>query len=186
MDTGTAGTAGTGADFLTGTGHFGKFGTTSIPVPDTPESSVHQYRYRTLQVRYINTGTSGTGMDFCTGAGTGIGTTSIPVPDTLVSPVQHQPGTGHSGMFGTTSIRYRHIVTSSPGLWLHASTHAYTHLGPTPLIVFRSTHLGTTVRVCFVRPFFAFTQKSLFIMRPYFAYRAKSLFTPGCVQGAII
>ena len=30
-----------------GTGHFGKFGTTSIPVPDTSVSSVrHQYRYR--------------------------------------------------------------------------------------------------------------------------------------------
>ena len=115
MDTGTAGTAGTGADFLTGTGHFGKFGTTSIPVPDTPESSVHQYRYRTLQVRYINTGTSGTGMDFCTGAGTGIGTTSIPVPDTSVNLAKHGPGTGHFGMFGTTSTRYHHIVTSSLG-----------------------------------------------------------------------
>ena len=38
----------------TGTGHFGKFGTTSTPVPDTSVSSVaHQYRYRTLRlVRY--------------------------------------------------------------------------------------------------------------------------------------
>ena len=44
---------------ITGTGHFGKFGTTSIPVPDTSVSSVrHQYRYRALQeVRYIHTGT---------------------------------------------------------------------------------------------------------------------------------
>ena len=44
--------------------HFGKFGTISIPVPDTSASSVrHQYRYRTLrQVRYdISTGTENTG-----------------------------------------------------------------------------------------------------------------------------
>ena len=41
-------------DINIGTGHFGKFGTTSIPVPDTSVSSVrHQYRYRTLRyVRY--------------------------------------------------------------------------------------------------------------------------------------
>ena len=59
MDTGTAGT---GSNFHTGTGHFGnfgtsthlgKFGTTSIPVPDTSVSSVRrpyryqEYRYRT-------------------------------------------------------------------------------------------------------------------------------------------
>ena len=69
---------------ITGTGHFVKFGTTSIPVPDTSASSVrYQYRYRILRyVRYdINTGTSGTGMDVCTEVGAGIGTTSIPVPD---------------------------------------------------------------------------------------------------------
>ena len=34
----------------TGTGYFGNFGTTSIPVPDTSVSSVRdQYRYRTLR-----------------------------------------------------------------------------------------------------------------------------------------
>ena len=34
----------------TGTGHFGKFGTASIPVPDTSVSSVqYQYQYRTLR-----------------------------------------------------------------------------------------------------------------------------------------
>ena len=44
------GTAGTGTDFPAGTGHFGKFGTTPIPVPDTSVSLVHrQYRYRTLR-----------------------------------------------------------------------------------------------------------------------------------------
>ena len=32
------GTAGTGTDFHTGTGYFGKFGTISIPVPDTSVS----------------------------------------------------------------------------------------------------------------------------------------------------
>ena len=94
MDTGTAGT---GTDFHTGAGHFGKFGKTSIPVSDTSVSSVqHQYRYRnfgkfvTTSIRYrtirqgchdINTGTSGTGMDVCTEADTGMGTTSKPVPD---------------------------------------------------------------------------------------------------------
>ena len=35
---------------ITGTGHFGKFGTTSRLVPDTWVSSVrHQYRYRSLR-----------------------------------------------------------------------------------------------------------------------------------------
>ena len=80
MDTGTAGT---GTDFHTGTGHFGNFGTTSMPVPDTSVSSVqHQERYRTLRyVRCnINTGNGHFGK---------FGTTSIPVPDTLVSSVRH-------------------------------------------------------------------------------------------------
>ena len=41
------GTGGAGTDFRTGIGHFGKFGTTSILVPDTSVSSVQpQYRYR--------------------------------------------------------------------------------------------------------------------------------------------
>ena len=39
MDTGTAGK---GTDFHTCNGSFGSFGTTSIPVPDTSVSSVHQ------------------------------------------------------------------------------------------------------------------------------------------------
>ena len=96
----------------TGTGHFGRFGTTSIPV-------------RTLgHVRYINTGTGHLGM---------FGT-SIPVPDTSINSVRHQhqylryrygsryryryninTDTGHFGKSGTTSTRYRHIVTSSLG-----------------------------------------------------------------------
>ena len=71
MDTGTAGT---GTDFHAGTGHLVKFGTTSLPVPDTSVSSVqHQYRYRTLRQLWchINTGTGHFGK---------FGTTSIPVP----------------------------------------------------------------------------------------------------------
>ena len=55
MDTGAA---------RTGTGHIGKLGTTSIPVPDISVCSVrHQYRYGTLRwVRYeIHTGTENTG-----------------------------------------------------------------------------------------------------------------------------
>ena len=39
--TGTDFRTGTGTDFRTGTGNFGKFGTTSIPVPETSVSSVH-------------------------------------------------------------------------------------------------------------------------------------------------
>ena len=61
-------------DINTGTGQFGKFGTASIPAPNTLVSSVrHQCRYRTLrQVRYdINTGTGHLGK---------FGTTSVPVP----------------------------------------------------------------------------------------------------------
>ena len=62
MDTGAAGN---GTDLHTGTGHFGNFGTTSIPVPNT-----------SVRVRYnINTGTGHFGK---------FGTTSIPVPDTSV------------------------------------------------------------------------------------------------------
>ena len=54
MDTNTVGT---GTASYTGTGHFGKLGTKSIPVRDTSVTSVrHQYRYRTLRsansVRY--------------------------------------------------------------------------------------------------------------------------------------
>ena len=94
MDTGTAGT---GTDFYTGTGHFGKFGTISIPVPDTSVSAEqHQYRYRHFGK---------------------VGTT-IPVPDNSVNSVRHRyryrlpryirydidTGTGYFGKFGTTSM----------------------------------------------------------------------------------
>ena len=67
---------------ITGTRHFCKFGTTSIPVPDTSVTSVrHQFRYRTFRyVRYINTGTGHFGN---------FSTTSIPVPDTSVTSVRH-------------------------------------------------------------------------------------------------
>ena len=41
---------GTGADIRTGTGRFGKFGTTSIPVPETSVSSV-RYQYRRQKIR---------------------------------------------------------------------------------------------------------------------------------------
>ena len=79
MDTGTAGT---GTAFHAGTGHFGKFGTTSEPVPDTSVRSVQrQDRYR--KVRYINIGNEPVGK---------FGTASIPVPDTSVSSVRHQYG----------------------------------------------------------------------------------------------
>ena len=78
MDTGTVGTR---SDFHTGAGHFGEFGTTSIPTPDTSGYGYRYrryryrfpYRYRTLrQVRYnINTGTGHFGK---------FGTTVIAVP----------------------------------------------------------------------------------------------------------
>ena len=80
MDTGTAGT---GKDVNTGTGHFGKFGTTAIPRPDTSViSAQHQYRYKTLRsLRYdINTVTGHFGK---------FGTISIPILDTSVISV-HQ------------------------------------------------------------------------------------------------
>ena len=65
MDTGAAGT---GTDFHTGTGknwhintrtgHFGKFGTTSIPVPGNLVSSVrHPHRYRGYRYRTQHTRT---------------------------------------------------------------------------------------------------------------------------------
>ena len=117
---------------ITGTGHFGKFGTASIPTPETSVSSVrHQYRFRILrQVRCINTSIGGTGMHVFTEAGTGIGTTSIPVSDTSVRSAQHQPGTGHFGTFGTISTRFHHIVTSSLGALVPGNTPSHTHPGP--------------------------------------------------------
>ena len=79
MDTGTGHVSNTVND---GTGHFGVFGSTSIPVPDTSVSMVqHQDRYRTHQVRYdTKTGTGHFGK---------LGTTPSPVPDTSVSSVRH-------------------------------------------------------------------------------------------------
>ena len=59
-----------------------------------------------------------------------LGTTSMPVPETSVSSVKHQPGTGRFGKFGTTSTRYRQIVTSSPGALaphIHARKDTHTH-----------------------------------------------------------
>ena len=131
MDTGTAGT---GTDFHTGIGHFGKFGTAPIPVPDASVSSVqHQYRYRTLgQIRY--------GINIGTGHFGNFGTT-IPVPDSSVSSV-HQyrhlryrcgrlyrswyryrynidTGTLLSGELGKTQVGTGHVgktgTTSKPG-----------------------------------------------------------------------
>ena len=78
IDTGAVGTR---SDLHTGIGHFGEFGTTSIPVPDTSGYGYRfrlyryrlPYRYRVLrQVRYsINTGTGHFGK---------FNTTFIPVP----------------------------------------------------------------------------------------------------------
>ena len=127
----------------TGTGHFGKFGTsTRYRTLHNIDSTVHFGKFGTTSIRYRTLGKFGTislpvpsrtGMDVCTGVGTGIGTTvdtgigttvgtgidttvgtgigttSIPVPDTLLSSVQHQPGTGNFGKFGTISTWHRHI-----------------------------------------------------------------------------
>ena len=110
---------------ITGTRHFGNFGTTSIPVPDTSVTSVRQqYRYRTLRQVWYDSNTvtrpiskfgttsipvpdtsvssvghqyrTGTGLHVCTGVGTGIDTTWIPVPDTWESSVKHNPVSGTS------------------------------------------------------------------------------------------
>ena len=94
------GTTGVCIQACAGTGRFGKFGTTSIPAPETSASSVrYQYRHRKLrQVRYdINTGTGNFGK---------FGTASIPVPEASVSSVRRtgtyfRIGAGHFGKFGT-------------------------------------------------------------------------------------
>ena len=107
MDTGTAGT---GTDLHTGTGQIGKFGTTSIPAPDTSVSWVqHQYRYRTLWLfRYsINTGTGHFGK---------FGTTSIPVLNTLVSSVHQYRYPRHRyGRLYRSWYRYRYTVDAGSG-----------------------------------------------------------------------
>ena len=103
-------------DINTGSGHFGKFSTTSIPVPDTSISSVrHQYRYRTLRyVRYdINTGT---------GHFRKFGTTSIPVLNTSVSSVR----LGYRyRQFGTTSIPVLNTSVSSVRLGYRYRRYRY-------------------------------------------------------------
>ena len=107
-------------DTNTGYGHFGNFGKTTTPRPDTSVNSARlQYRYRTLPyVRYVvNIGTGHVGK---------FGTISIPVPPVMVQTVVPVPdawvssanwyrilwylrydidtGTGCFGYFSTTSI----------------------------------------------------------------------------------
>ena len=97
----TAGTAGICVQLCTGagterTGRFGRFGTTSIPVPEPSVSSVrHEYRHRKFQQ-------FGTTLDkypcrryryiFRTDAGhiSKFGTTPLPVPGTWVRSVRRQ------------------------------------------------------------------------------------------------
>ena len=76
MDTGTGHFSHT---INAGTGHFVVFGSTSIPVPNTPLSSVrHQDRYRTLREARYDTNTSA-------GHFGKLDTTSIPVPGVPVA-----------------------------------------------------------------------------------------------------
>ena len=84
-------------DLNTGTRHFGKFGTASIPVPDNSVSSVRpQYRYPTLRYdRY--------GLDSGTRHFSNFSTTSIPVPDTSVSSVRPPKYTAGTGILYRTS-----------------------------------------------------------------------------------
>ena len=102
----------------TGTGHFGKFGTTSIPVPDTEVGSVqHQYRYRILrQVRYsINAGDPNIGN---------FGKTSTLVPDISASSVRHQY---HFGKFSTIWISVPPVpvppLKTVPDTWVGSVPH---------------------------------------------------------------
>ena len=92
---------------ITGTGHLGKFGTTSIPVPDTSVSSVeHQYRY--LRYRYGRLYRSWYRYRYNIDTGTRhFGKFSKRIYRT-----------GHIGKIGTTSTRYHHIVTSKYGRFL--------------------------------------------------------------------
>ena len=76
MDTGTGQVSNTVDD---GTGHFGVFGSTSIPVPDTSVSMVqHQDCCRTHHQVWYDTKTR-------TGHFGKLGTTSIPVPGVPVA-----------------------------------------------------------------------------------------------------
>ena len=95
---------------MPGTGHFGKFGTTWIPVPQVP-----------VQTFISVPDTSG---NFCIMSmpGTGhfgkSGTTSTPAPDTLVSPYHMDTGTAGTGTYFHT--RTRHLcnfgTASMPGI----------------------------------------------------------------------
>ena len=93
----------------TGTGHFGMFGTISIPVSAVPD------------------------MHACTEACTGIGTALRSVPNTWVGSAQHQPGIGLLATFGTISIRQRHILTLSVGALApgRVPSHAQIHRSTT-------------------------------------------------------
>ena len=97
---------------ITGPGRFGKFGTTSIPVPDTSVISVqHQYRYLRYQSGclyrswYRYRYNIFTGTDHCGKFGTKV-------------PGKSLPHTGHIGNVVTTYFRYHHIVTSKYGRFL--------------------------------------------------------------------
>ena len=113
---------------ITGTGHFGKFGTTSIPVPpvpvqtfipvpDTLVSSVeHQYRYRRHFGKF--------------------GTTSISVPGTLgkFGTTSNTGGT-NTGTSGTAMdvclypswYRYRYSIDTGTGRFPDASLNSVRH-----------------------------------------------------------
>ena len=86
---------------VTGSGHFAKFGATSMPVPDASA----RLSTTSIPVPVVPA------MHVCTGAGTDFDTTSIPVPDTSVRSARYQPDSTTLG---------RHILE----LWFRAALQA--------------------------------------------------------------
>ena len=75
----------------TGTGHFGKFGMKSLPIPETSVNPArYGYRYRRYRYRIPVPDTSVSSVHQYRYMTLGkFGTTTIPVPDTSVSSVRH-------------------------------------------------------------------------------------------------
>ncbi len=101
-------------DMNTCAGYFGKFGTTSITVPDT---SVYISGTTSIPVPTV---------PVCISVPEP-GKISLPVPDTSVRSAHRQPGTGYFRMFGRISTLFHRIVTSSLEDLTAGSTPSHTH-----------------------------------------------------------
>ena len=132
---------------ITGTGHFGKFGTAPTPVPETSVSSVRQ---NTVTGNFVKFGTTSMPIPavlvqtFVPVPDTSVGSVrgSIPVPDASARSVRYQhryrtlpsvrhdihTGTEHFGKFGTTSTPVPDTSVSSVRHQNRYRRYRYAHM----------------------------------------------------------